>query len=298
MSSVTTSPSETPPSSIAGSASLTDTSVLTVSTVSAQETEEQKKYRQYWWKTGNFHPKANWNKVTLPYELMTGVTLDEYIIQTDKHNVKGFWEWENNTVRVIEFSSGLTRFCGAMTTRTHGGGKEPNASFRPFGKPQVPRDGYDGMHMPWPNLIVEVAYAQEEYKLKDKIENYWLLPDRVHDAIAIKLDYIPNTVPTVMTAWHYCVNNRTDAGALAPVMYEFGTIDRQGNQINILPGQCVINISMTSEVELLKQRVTTLEAENTKLKQIIEEIANLRIENTKPNQIIKQNRITNNVQFL
>ncbi|CAG8544038.1 25327_t:CDS:2, partial [Gigaspora margarita] len=32
---------------------------------------------------------------------------------------------------------------------------------------------------------------------------------------------------------------------------------------------------------LLRQRVAKLEAENTKLKQIIEEIANLRIENTK-----------------
>ncbi|RHZ79918.1 hypothetical protein Glove_140g109 [Diversispora epigaea] len=42
-------------------------------------------------------------------------------------------------------------------------------------------------------------------------------------------------------------------------------------------------------------RVTTLEAENIKLKQIIEEIANLRIENTKLKQIIKQNRTTNNV---
>ncbi|CAG8713211.1 7977_t:CDS:2, partial [Racocetra persica] len=40
-------------------------------------------------------------------------------------------------------------------------------------------------------------------------------------------------------------------------------------------------------------RVAKLEAENTKLKQIIEEIANLRIENTKLKQIIKQNRTTN-----
>ncbi|CAG8565267.1 5617_t:CDS:1 [Paraglomus brasilianum] len=52
---------------------------------------------------------------------------------------------------------------------------------------------------------------------------------------------------------------------------------------------------MSSELELLKQRVTKLEAENTKLKQIIEEIANLRIENTKLKQIIKQNRTINNV---
>ncbi|RIB00593.1 hypothetical protein C2G38_2129620 [Gigaspora rosea] len=54
---------------------------------------------------------------------------------------------------------------------------------------------------------------------------------------------------------------------------------------------------MSSELELLKQRVAKLEAENTKLKQIIEEIANLRIENTKLKQIIKQNRTTNNAQF-
>ena len=42
---------------------------------------------------------------SLPYELKTGVTLDEYIFQTDKHNVKGLWEWENGTVRVIELPS-------------------------------------------------------------------------------------------------------------------------------------------------------------------------------------------------
>ncbi|CAG8726895.1 14012_t:CDS:2 [Racocetra persica] len=49
---------------------------------------------------------------------------------------------------------------------------------------------------------------------------------------------------------------------------------------------------MSSELELLR-RVAKLEAENTKLKQIIEEIANLRIENTKLKPIIKQNRTTN-----
>ncbi|CAJ0849987.1 540_t:CDS:2, partial [Entrophospora sp. SA101] len=42
---------------------------------------------------------------------------------------------------------------------------------------------------------------------------------------------------------------------------------------------------MSSELELLRQRVTKLEAENIGLKQIIEEIANLRIENTRLNQI-------------
>src|SRR5581483_11126564 len=41
----------------------------------------------------------------LPYALKTHVTLDEYIFQTDKHNVKGLWEWENETVRVIKLPS-------------------------------------------------------------------------------------------------------------------------------------------------------------------------------------------------
>ncbi|CAH1768891.1 10109_t:CDS:2, partial [Entrophospora sp. SA101] len=52
---------------------------------------------------------------------------------------------------------------------------------------------------------------------------------------------------------------------------------------------------MSSELELLRQRVTKLEAENTRLKQIIEEIANLRIENIRLKQIIKQNQTTNSV---
>ncbi|CAG8775603.1 1199_t:CDS:2, partial [Gigaspora rosea] len=38
-----------------------------------------------------------------------------------------------------------------------------------------------------PNLIIEVVHAQNESHLKDKVENYWFLPNRVHDVIAIKL---------------------------------------------------------------------------------------------------------------
>lgn len=28
-----------------------------------EETEKLKKYRNYWWKTGNFHPRAKWEEV-------------------------------------------------------------------------------------------------------------------------------------------------------------------------------------------------------------------------------------------
>ncbi|CAG8629746.1 6323_t:CDS:2, partial [Paraglomus occultum] len=151
-------------------------------------------YRQLWWKTGNIHPKAKWEEATLPYELKTGVTLDEYIIQIDKHNVKGLWEWENGTVRVIELSSGFhgesigtiigelgvalravkctpssVTISDATTSRTKEKGTEPDASLIPARKPQMFRGGYDGKNTPWPNIVIEVAYSEN---LKDKIENY------------------------------------------------------------------------------------------------------------------------------
>ena len=47
----------------------------------------------------------------LPYKLKTDVSLDEYIFQTDKYNVKGLWEWENRTVRVIELPSRFHEIC-------------------------------------------------------------------------------------------------------------------------------------------------------------------------------------------
>ncbi|CAG8640347.1 7944_t:CDS:2 [Paraglomus brasilianum] len=226
-------------------------------------------YRQLWWKTGNIHPKAKWEEATLPYELKTDVSLDEYIFQTDKHNVKGLWEWENGTVRVIEIPSKFHEHCvstingelysalrlvkntpsgflfpGATTTNSHRSGKEADGSIRPECKPQVPHGGSDGGNEPWPSLVIEVAYAMTEVELKKKIETYWLTPNRAHDAIGINFNYVPGMRPTEMTAWHYCINNQTANGALTPIMYEFGTVDHQGNPINIVPGQCVINIPL------------------------------------------------------
>ncbi|CAG8664565.1 4008_t:CDS:2, partial [Racocetra fulgida] len=171
---------------------------------------ELNKFREFWWKTGNFHPKAHWYDATLPYVLKTNVTLDDYIIQTDKHNIKGFWEWEKDTVRVIEFPSrfhevpvqaiSMELSVTFYPVRDTSARKEPDGSFRPSKKPPTTSNGYDGKNFPWPNLIVEVAYAQEERMLKERIENYWLLPNRVHDAIGIKLEYTKDeSIPTEMT---------------------------------------------------------------------------------------------------
>ncbi|CAG8474260.1 3275_t:CDS:2 [Diversispora eburnea] len=86
------------------------------------------------------------------------------------------------------------RFCGQQ--------KHPRKQRR------VPSGEYDGEHMPWPNLIIEVAYSQSESDLKNEIEKYWLLPNRVHDAIAIKLNCTSdNIIPTENSRWCTCSHN-------------------------------------------------------------------------------------------
>ncbi len=44
-----------------------------------------------------------------------------------------------------------------------------------------------------------MAYSVTESELKKKIETYWLVNNRVHDAIGIKLNYTPGVRPTEMT---------------------------------------------------------------------------------------------------
>ncbi|CAG8466569.1 2088_t:CDS:10 [Diversispora eburnea] len=265
---------------------ITTSGSIPSSTPSVHETDELKNLRYFWWKTGEMHFKAKWGKQRksflfastisyfiarivniscrllskLPYELASDISYDVYVEQTDKHNIHGWWDWENGTVRVVELPSGFHESgVGAivrqinratdgvmgtnadiLATRSHGFAKEADASFRPNQKPHA--GGSDGGKRPWPNIVVKVAHSQSVADLLSKVENYWLQPGRAHDAIAIKIE--PTTPLSVMTAWHYCINNRTNIGALSPLIYEFGITDRQGNQINLQPWQRVISIQI------------------------------------------------------
>ncbi|CAG8757590.1 9084_t:CDS:2 [Rhizophagus irregularis] len=243
------------------------------STSDVFEPGELKRYRNYWWKTGQMHSKARWEEATLPYELATEVPFDTYVERTDKYNIHGWWEWENGTVRVIELPTKFHERCvgsiideiaiamrsvrgtnlgmlndGSTTTKTRRTGKESDNAWTPSAKPRLIRGGCDrNGTQPWPNLVIEIAYTQSEADVKRKVETYWLQAGRAHDAIAIKIEepVAPATRPSVMTAWHYCINHpRTATGAFNPTMYEFGTINRNGAQIQLQPGQCVINIQL------------------------------------------------------
>ncbi|CAG8627835.1 11944_t:CDS:2, partial [Dentiscutata erythropus] len=166
---------------------------------------ELTKFRRLWWDQGNLHPKANWER--LPYELISNVS------------------WENN--------------------KAEGMGKEADGCLQPIKKQQVASDGCDGLNEPWPNLVVEIAYLESVDHLFNKIKNYWLLSNRVHDAITIKLEppNVPKKIPSRMTSWHFCVDQKVE-GELDPEVHEFGTVDQFGNCLNIQPGQYIIKIKL------------------------------------------------------
>ena len=44
---------------------------------------------------------------------------------------------------------------------------------------------------PWPNIIVEVAYSESIDHVTKKVNEYWLRPNRAHDAIVVKIDPVP-----------------------------------------------------------------------------------------------------------
>ncbi|CAG8669429.1 15045_t:CDS:2 [Funneliformis mosseae] len=219
------------------------------------ETGEMKRYRKYWWKTGKIHSKARWEEaiLLLGYLMILMSNIRINIIFTAGGSGKmgpsvSLSYPQNFTSVVLDEVAIATRNVmstnvgilndGSTTTKTPSTGKEADGSWTPVAKPRLISGGSDESGtQPWPNLVVEVAYKQSEADVKTKVETYWTQGGRAHDAIAIKIEepVAPATRPSVMTAWHYCTNNRTATGELNPTMYEFGTIDRSGNQINLVP---------------------------------------------------------------
>ncbi|EXX57796.1 hypothetical protein RirG_203900 [Rhizophagus irregularis DAOM 197198w] len=73
-------------------------------------------YRNLWWDKGELSSKAEWDKVTLPYKLAVGVTLNEYERRVEEFNVHGCWEWTNGDVIIYELPSEPHEICiGAIT---------------------------------------------------------------------------------------------------------------------------------------------------------------------------------------
>ncbi|CAG8506258.1 11534_t:CDS:2 [Dentiscutata erythropus] len=219
-------------------------------------------YRNLWWDKGEFNEKARWDEVTLPYVLATGVTLEDYEERVEKFSIHRCWEWLNGEVIIYELNSMAHEVCncavsneimaacrnadntpaeilgfGSTDTRDKNRGKVTDASFRPV-KPAV-------TDRPWPNLVVEVAYTGPLDHVEETLK-YWLNPGRVHDCIIVKIDPVPEgQMPVRMRAWHYCIEDRRARNTIPyKTSFEFGTQDGTGAPLNILQGQCIINIPL------------------------------------------------------
>ncbi|CAG8758351.1 2891_t:CDS:2 [Dentiscutata erythropus] len=235
-------------------------------------------YRNLWWNKGEFNEQARWDEVTLPHVLATGVTPEDYEERVEKFNIRGCWEWSNSEVIIYEFPSKPHEVClakvvkvitgacrnadntpaeilgfGATRTRDENRRKEADASFRPRKPAVTAPDGSDGISEPWPNLVVEVAYFETLGHVEETLK-YWLDPDHAHDCIIVKIDPVPEgQMPARMRAWHYCKEDRRTRNTIPyRTSFEFGTQDGTGAPLNILQGQCIINISLRSLYHDLK----------------------------------------------
>ncbi|PKC54880.1 hypothetical protein RhiirA1_429757, partial [Rhizophagus irregularis] len=234
-------------------------------------------YQNLWWKSGEFSSKAKWEEVTLPYVLVDNVSLREYELRTDKFNIHDVWEWKNNKVMIYELpfkphetciyaiNKVISRACtavdytnsrilnlGATRIRADDSGKEADSCFRPMKARVLAPTGSDRESEPWPNVVVEVAYTESTDHVLKKVKEYWL-PDLscVHDVIVVKIDPVPDgEIPSRMqvSGMAFCVNDRRmrSAPPEARTHFEFGTYDGNNppNQLNIIPGMCLINIDL------------------------------------------------------
>ncbi|CAG8456579.1 12987_t:CDS:2, partial [Acaulospora morrowiae] len=116
---------------------------------------------------------------SLSYKLAVNVTLEKYEKRSDEFNIPGCWEW------VIGIA------CRNVD--------DTPAEIYVFGSTIEFPNRIDKGTRPWPNMIIEVAYSETIDHVTDKVKNYWLKPDRVHDAIVVKTEpVLEDQIPTHM----------------------------------------------------------------------------------------------------
>ncbi|CAG8445497.1 3600_t:CDS:2 [Funneliformis mosseae] len=177
------------------------------------------------------------NGINLLYVLAKGITLEDYEERVDKFNIHKCLEWSNGKVIIYELPSELYKVCikvinseiienclSAKWTNTKIyrayvdiSTKEADDSFRPKKLAVTSSNESNGKL----NLIVEVLYSETIDHVTEKVHDYWLCLDRVHNAIVVKIDPIQQgQIPSRMKAWYYCISNRRTRNTL-PVRTKF-----------------------------------------------------------------------------
>ncbi|RIA90644.1 hypothetical protein C1645_823096 [Glomus cerebriforme] len=136
----------------------------------------------------------------------------EYECRVEEFNISQCWEWKNNNVLIYELPSEPHEICIGAFLRANESFPRTDAEIYGLGHMTVVQKMKLMIHLdiknfPWPNIIIEVAYFESVDNVTIRVKEYWLQPDRVHDAIVVKID-------PVLKAWHYCISDRVTRNIL------------------------------------------------------------------------------------
>ncbi|CAG8484659.1 12092_t:CDS:2 [Dentiscutata erythropus] len=228
---------------------------------------------KFWWVKGTY-PSINGER--LPFVLARDVSFKEFAKKTEDAKAGRFWDYDKGIVTIIELPYGdhegaISEFnrqiCdqfrnvasqdnirgwGAKTTGEY---KEPDACFVPRRllnlQNPVPNPCDYGRN-PWPTIILEVVSFETFEHVKDKINNFWLGPNRCEDVIVIRLGNWNNRrrnqsgQPLRRLRVQYCsclkfcrrttLQLNQNATTFDPIQeIEFGTVDANGKASNFCP---------------------------------------------------------------
>ncbi|GBB92903.1 hypothetical protein RclHR1_20790002 [Rhizophagus clarus] len=189
-----------------------ETNTDTDTNMEKEANEKEKK----WWAGKGSLGSLDIDEKRLPLILARDVKYNNFITRVEKIKARRYFDYRNGTVTIIELptgehESGALRnlFFNAVNNNTtpqdgvdDWGAKslytnlptdeyeEPDTCFVPrrLLDPQNPaQNPCDRNGNPWPTIIFEVASSETLQHVMNKINNYWLAPNRCEDVIVIKI---------------------------------------------------------------------------------------------------------------
>ncbi|CAG8619669.1 23419_t:CDS:2, partial [Gigaspora rosea] len=207
-----------------------------------------------WWIDGNY--KAIDEK-RLPLRLVKNVTYREYEKKSEIANAARCWEFDDGVVIIYELPNYRVLGTGAATCQDSGrrSAKQPDTSFVPRLPKPSPHPS-DAQGNPWPTVVCEVARSQSLPHILQKVNSFWLAPNRSEDVIVLKLwpwnhTRDANQRPLRrLTCYKFCRQASLRAGQtqgnFRPVQtLEFGTINKHSAPYNgcSAPGMRTVTIT-------------------------------------------------------
>ncbi|RIB06310.1 hypothetical protein C2G38_2217441 [Gigaspora rosea] len=130
-----------------------------------------------WWIDGNY--KAIDEK-RLPLRLVKNVTYREYEKKSEIANAARCWEFDDGVVIIYELPNCDHETAHACQDSGRRSAKQPDTSFVPRLPKPSPHPS-DAQGNPWPTVVCEVARSQSLPHILQKVNSFWLAPNRSED---------------------------------------------------------------------------------------------------------------------